>query len=232
MLKIEGIHAGYESGQVLQGVDLALEKGDILGVVGRNGMGKSTLLKSVMGLVRPSSGRVQMNDKELTHLSTAQIARAGLGYVPQGRGLFADLTVRENIRLAQLGARDRAAPDFDALLSRFSIVGERADSRAGTLSGGQQQQVALARALAGGPHYLLLDEPSEGIQPSLVLALAESLLSIAAEGRIGIILVEQNVELLRRVVTSSLVLEKGGIVARYGREETRHPGTLEKHLAL
>ena len=216
---------------MLQGVEFELRPGEVLGLLGRNGMGKSTLLKVVMGLVRLGGGEIMLDGTAVQGRSPAEMARAGVGYVPQGRELFADLSVRQNIRLARIGCPGREAPAFSELGKRFPVLTERADEIAGRLSGGQQQQVALARALAAGPRFLLLDEPSEGIQPSLVLALAESLVEIARTERVGVVLVEQNLELLRRAADHCAVLEKGRIVARYAKDEMTRAGSLERHLA-
>lgn len=232
MLEVTGLVAGYGGSRVLNGLDLAMPKQGIFGLIGRNGMGKSTLLKTIMGIVAPTAGSVRLAGAEVAGMPPKEIARGGVGYVPQGRALFGVLSVRQNIRLARLGKDGGAAPSFEELASRFPILRTRADEAAGRLSGGEQQQVALARALAGSPRLLLLDEPSEGMQPSLVAELAATLRSIAGEGGPAILLVEQNIWLIRRLAARCGVLEKGTMVADYDREEIERPGKLEEHLAL
>ena len=232
MLEVTGLVAGYAGSRVLDGLNLRMPERGIYGLIGRNGMGKTTLLKTIMGIVTPTGGGVRLAGWDIAGLEPREIARGGVGYVPQGRVLFGALSVRENIRVARLGKEGHDGPSFEDLGSRFPILRERADTPASRLSGGEQQQVALARALTGSPRLLLMDEPSEGVQPSLVSEMASMLRSIAGQEGPAILLVEQNVQLIRRLATRCGVLEKGQLVAEYGREEIVHPGTLEGHLAL
>jgi ABC-type branched-subunit amino acid transport system ATPase component len=225
MLAVEGLVAGYRGGRVLQGVTLAVGPGEVVALVGRNGMGKSTLLRTLMGLV-PAGGSMRLDGVEMLGRPPHEIARAGVGWVPQGRQVFAGLTVAENLRL---GARGGDPPQ--ALLASFPVLAERGRQRAGSLSGGEQQQLALARALAGRPRLLLLDEPSEGVQPSLVDRIGDTIGRIALGG-IGVLLVEQNLDLVREVAGRVLVMEKGRIVAAHEAAAARELGLLERHLLV
>lgn len=190
LLEIAGLVAGYGGGTVLHGVDLSVAPGEGVAVLGRNGVGKTTLLKAIIGLVRPRSGTIGFAGARIGGLPPFRIARAGIAYVPQGREVFADLTVEENLILGDL-----QAPDAGRAYAVFPALAERRRVPAGRLSGGQQQQLAIARALMARPRLLLLDEPSEGVQPSVVLELADTLAAVAAAEGMAIILVEQNIDL-------------------------------------
>jgi ABC-type branched-subunit amino acid transport system ATPase component len=192
MLRIEKLRAGYGGSLVLDGIDLEVEKGTVLAVLGRNGMGKTTLLRSIMGLIRPSAGRILLSGQSIVDLAPFAIARRGLAYVPQGRAIFGDLTVEENLRLGVLGKPALGDRPSAALLDHFPVLAERRTQKAGTLSGGEQQQLAIARALAGRPALLLLDEPSEGIQPSLVAQLGQTLKAINETESLTIVIVERS----------------------------------------
>ena len=179
MLAIEGLTGGYGDSHMLHGVDLTVAAGEVVGLMGRNGVGKTTLLRRCMGLLPARAGSVHFDGVAITRVPTHQIVRAGLGYVPQGREIFDDFSVAENLRLSLLGCAQANLPA--ALFTWFPILAARRNQRAGTLSGGEQQMLAIARALASGPKLLLLDEPSEGIQPSLVHAIGEQLSAIVVE---------------------------------------------------
>ena len=161
MLAIEGLTGGYGDSHVLHGVDLEVAAGEVVALMGRNGMGKTTLLRCCMGLLPARAGNIRFDGADITQLATHRIVRAGMGYVAQGREIFDDLSVADNLRLSLLGCARSTMPA--ALLDWFPILAQRVDQRAGTLSGGEQQMLAIARALAPGPKLLLLDEPSEGI---------------------------------------------------------------------
>jgi urea ABC transporter ATP-binding protein UrtE len=210
MLKVEGLTCGYGDSRVLHGVDLEVAAGEVLALMGRNGMGKTTLLRCCMGLLPARAGTIRFAGADITHLATHRIARAGLGYVAQGRETFGDLSVADNLRLSLLGcAKGAASP---TLLDWFPILAERSDQRAGTLSGGEQQMLAIARALAPGPKLLLLDEPSEGIQPSLVHAIGEQLSAIVRRTGLTLLLVEQNVDLVTTLASRVAFMDRGRIV--------------------
>jgi len=232
MLKVEGLEAGYQGSRVLNGFELELGEGRVLGLLGRNGMGKTTLLRCIMGLLPVSAGAITLAGRAITGLSPYAVANQGIAYVPQGREIFAELSVEENLRLGRLGKRRLSAEIPERLFTSFPLLAERRRQRAGSLSGGEQQQLAIARALAGEPKLLLLDEPSEGIQPSIVLEIAERLKAIVAEGGLTLLLVEQNVTLLRRLAGQVLVVEKGQVVADYPAEALDDQAVLRRHLAV
>jgi ABC-type branched-subunit amino acid transport system ATPase component len=210
ILAVAGLTCGYGDSQVLHGVDLELTGGEVLALMGRNGMGKTTLLRRCMGLLPARAGSIRLAGVDITHLATHRIVHAGLGYVAQGREIFDDLSVADNLRLSLLGSRRSAPPA--ALLDWFPVLAERGDQRAGTLSGGEQQMLAIARALAPEPKLLLLDEPSEGIQPSLVHAIGEQLGAIVREAGLTLLLVEQNVDLVSTLADRVAFMDRGRIV--------------------
>jgi ABC-type branched-subunit amino acid transport system ATPase component len=228
MLRIERLTAGYRADSpVLHGLGLELPPGRITALLGRNGMGKSTLLRAVMGLIPVMGGRILLDGRPITGLPPEVVARQGVAYVPQGRGLFADLSVEENLAL---GAMGRLRVD---LLERFPILAERRRQRAGSLSGGEQQQLALARALASNPRLLLLDEPSEGVQPSLVERIGETLRELVTAEGITVLLVEQNLDLVEDTADGCLFIEKGAIMASTPAGTLRaDPALLEQYLGI
>src|SRR5438132_3126336 len=193
MLVISGLTAGYEdAGIVLEGIDLEVGAGESVALMGRNGMGKTTLLRAIMGHVRPTAGRVTFDGRDLTGRPPFVVSNAGIAYVPQGREIFTDFTVEENLLLGLLGKKGGAGRVPDAIYRRFPILAERRGQRAGTMSGGEQQQLAIARAIISRPRLLLLDEPAEGVQPSLVTAMAATVSAISRDEGMSVLLVEQN----------------------------------------
>src|SRR5438445_715308 len=214
MLRIRGLVAGYEdAGSVLEGIDLEVAAGESVALMGRNGMGKTTLLRAIMGLLRPTAGEVVLDGVALTGRPPFEISNAGIAYVPQGREIFRDFTVEENLRLGLLGKHGMATRVPDAIYARFPILAERRWQRAETMSGGEQQQLAIARAVVGRPRLLLLDEPSEGIQPSLVESIATTVSAISREDGPSVLLVEQNLDLVLALTTRWLFINSGRIVA-------------------
>ncbi len=209
-LVLDRVHCAYGEVPVLHDVSLRLERGEILGLLGRNGAGKTTTLRAIMGLVPARRGTISVDGRELTRMRPHQIPRLGVAYVPQGRRLFGDLTVAENLRMGLL-VRDGGAETLEAVLELFPVLRERLHQRAGTLSGGQQQMLATARALCARPAFLLLDEPSEGLMPSLVARLLETLVTLAGR-RVGILLVEQKVDAVLQVAARVALIENGRIV--------------------
>jgi urea ABC transporter ATP-binding protein UrtE len=231
MLQVEGLTCGYGDSQVLHGVDLEVAAGEVLALMGRNGMGKTTLLRRCMGLLAARAGMIRFDGADITHAATHRIARAGLGYVAQGREIFDDLSVADNLRLSLLGCAQGTPPA--ALVDWFPILASRSDQRAGTLSGGEQQMLAIARALAPAPKLLLLDEPSEGIQPSLVHAIAEQLGAIVRETGLTLLLVEQNVDLVTTLADRVAFMDRGRIVETCPVAElAAEGGPLVRHLSL
>jgi branched-chain amino acid transport system ATP-binding protein len=208
---LQGIHAGYGRVPVLHAVDIAVEPGQMVALVGPNGAGKSTVLRTATGMVRPTQGTVRLDDLDLTGASIESIARSGVAHVPEGRRLFPGLTVRDNLRLGGLraGAFSNSS-ELDQVLSLFPRLGERLNQLAGSLSGGEQQMCAIGRAMMGRPRYLLVDELSLGLAPSLVDELLARLVQVAAAGT-GILLVEQDAGAALEVCGYAYVLENGSI---------------------
>jgi urea ABC transporter ATP-binding protein UrtE len=211
MLEIGELVAGYGRSRVLNGISMTVGAGERVVLLGRNGMGKSTLAKAIAGLVPVRSGSLTLNGASLVRQPPHKRAWAGIGYVPQGRALFPRLTIAENLRVGLHGARPRNRAIPDAAFAYFPVLEARQDQIAGTLSGGEQQQLAIARALVGEPSVLILDEPSEGIQPNLIEQIMDRLKALAADMGVGILLIEQNVDASLRFAERYAVLEKGQI---------------------
>jgi len=233
MLEIKGLEAGYRGSLVLHGVDLAVAEGAVVALLGRNGMGKTTLLKTLMGLVPAAAGRIGFCGADIAGRAPYAVARLGIAYVPQGRDVFPDLSVVDNLRLGRLGkpGLDDCVPDH--LFGYFPILAERRAQKAGTLSGGEQQQLAIARALAGVPRLLLLDEPSEGIQPSIVAELGRTLRAIAEAEALTILIVEQNVELVFDLADDCAFIENGRVAERVATAQLQADDTLlHRYLAV
>lgn len=208
LLRIRGLAAGYLDIPVLTGIDLELERGEFLGVFGHNGMGKTTLLRTIMGQLRAQQGELIFDGRSLHNLSVARRARLGLGYVPQGRQIYSDLTVRENLKVAVLAAR-AAESRIDETLTLLPRLEPILDRQGGVLSGGEQQILALGRCLVSQPRLILLDEPTEGIQPSIREEIIEVLHQLRASKGLSMILVEQNLSFLEALSDRIVVLQKG-----------------------
>lgn len=231
MLDVKDLRAGYGSTEVLQGVTLSVRRGEVVSILGRNGVGKTTLMKALIGLNRPWAGQVGLNGKAAAGLSPEKIARSGLAYVPQGRGIFHRLSVLENLTMGTRARRDGSATIPAQIFEMFPILAERRKQLGGTLSGGQQQQLALGRALASGPDFLLLDEPSEGIQPNIVQMIGDILRKLASEKGLGVLLVEQNLDLGLSAADRVLFMEKGRIVHE-STSQILEEKTLHRYLAI
>lgn len=234
MLEIEGLVSGYGKGaSVLKGVDLKAAKGDRLAIMGRNGMGKTLLAKTVMGLVRPFAGKIRFDGKETTGLPAHRISNSGMAYVPQGREIFADFTVFENLRMGIIGKPGLGLDYLDRIYGWFPILKERERQRAGTMSGGQMQQLAIARALIGRPKLLLLDEPSEGIQPNIVHEMAEKLRMICAEEGLTVVVIEQNFDMVEILAERVAFIENGKITGNIPVPQlSADPELITRHMGL
>ena len=208
-LALEGVDCYYGEVQILKEVSLHVDAGEIVGLLGRNGAGKTTTLRAIMGLVRPRSGTIRLDGTDLGRLRPHEIPGRGIAYVPQGRRLFPHLTVEENLRMGLL-VRGGGADTLEPVLGLFPMLGERLRQRAGTLSGGQQQMLATARALCARPEFLLLDEPGEGLMPTLVGRLLDTIVALKAR-RVGVLLVEQKVDAVLRVADRVALIENGRI---------------------
>jgi branched-chain amino acid transport system ATP-binding protein len=209
MLRLEDLHTHYGHGHILQGVDLEVAEGSIAAVLGRNGVGKTTTLRSIMGLAPPSAGRILLNKRDVAGWAPHNVVRVGVGYVPEGRMIFSDLTVVENIRVAQRHSAPRWT--VERLFKLFPSLAERRDHKGAQLSGGEQQMLALARALATDPQVILLDEPSQGLAPLVVAELTRLVGELKKEG-VTLLLVEQNLKLAEAVADTVYVMVKGRMV--------------------
>ena len=213
MLQIEQLHQYYGGSHILRGVDLEARQGEITVVLGRNGVGKTTLMKSLMGLVPVRSGQVVFDGQPIEKTTPYERARAGIGFVPQGREIFARLTVEENLRMG-LAYKSGGTPIPQELFELFPVLKQMLHRRGGDLSGGQQQQLAIARALAAGPKLLMLDEPTEGIQPSIIKDIGRVIRMLADRGDMAILLVEQYYDFAEELADHYLVMERGEFIDR------------------
>jgi urea transport system ATP-binding protein len=211
MLSVEQLSVSYGDGLVLRDVSLAVPAGRAVCLLGRNGVGKTTLLKAVIGLLPARGGRVVFTGENLNKLSSDARARLGIGYVPQGREIFPNLSVLENLRIGLIARGQSHAPIPEEVFSLFPMLRTMLGRKGGNLSGGQQQQLAIARALVTRPKLLLLDEPTEGIQPSIILEIEEVIRRI--KGSVSILLVEQHLEFARSLADTYYIMEKGTLVA-------------------
>ncbi len=211
MLIVEDLHASYGGSLILQGVNLSIQQGEIRALMGRNGMGKTTLLKTIMGLLVPHSGNVIFGEQNIEGLLTHEIAAKGISYVPQGREIFSDFTVWDNLRLGTLRNPRHQRDIPQDIFEFFPILYERRNQRAGSFSGGEQQMLAIARALVSRPKLLLLDEPSEGIQPSIVDQISDILKKINTDTGLTILIVEQNVDMIMDIAAGCVFMERGRV---------------------
>jgi len=230
LLEARGLAGGYGGKPVLQGIDLAIWAGEVIAIIGRNGVGKTTLMRALIGLLPLSGGAIRLGGEQIGTFSAHRRARRGLGYVPQGRDVFPRMSVEENL---QVGAAVRGAgASIEPAYTVFSILRERRRQAAGTLSGGQQQQLAIGRVLVGQPRLILLDEPSEGIQPSVVQEIARAMLALNRDTGTTIVLVEQNIDMIRAMAQRCYVMDKGRVVAELVPSDLDDRETVRRHLAL
>jgi branched-chain amino acid transport system ATP-binding protein/urea transport system ATP-binding protein len=235
MLRVANLVAGYPSGGlVLDGLSLDIAKGEVVALLGRNGMGKTTLLRALTGQLAIHGGEIDFNGKQLNRAASFEIANAGIGYVPQGREIFKDFTVEENLLMGVLGKPNLPNTLPADAFEIFPILKERRRQRAGTMSGGQQQQLAIMRALVGQPQLLLLDEPSEGIQPSIVEEIGATLARIARSTGLTVLIVEQNLDFVEMLADRALFIENGRIADRADDIATLRsdPALVHKYLSI
>jgi branched-chain amino acid transport system ATP-binding protein len=232
MLRLAGVHAYYGKSHILQGVSLEVGDGELVGILGRNGVGKTTLLKCIMGLVPPRGGSIAFDGTELARRPAHEIPRLGIGYVPQGRRIFPLLTVRENLRtgLAKAGNRVEEETAFAPVFANFPVLKARLAQLGGTLSGGEQQMLAISRALLGHPKLVMLDEPMEGLMPAMVAMVRDTVKRVAEMG-VGVVLVEQNVPMVLAVADRVYMMQKGAMTFT-GRAEECTDEVLLQHLGV
>ena len=223
MLEVSELAAGYGRIPILGGVSFSVARGEFVGILGHNGMGKTTLLRALMGYIPVTAGRVELEDADITRAEPYRRARAGMGYVPQGRDIFPGLSVRDNLRMGAVGRPKDEDAAIGSALETFPRLKPLIDRPGGALSGGEQQLLAIARCLAGNPRLILLDEPTEGIQPSIIDEIAETLLDLRSKGGLTMILVEQNLDFIAALSERVLIIQKGVIV------HSAEPGELHGH---
>lgn len=212
MLTCRNLTVGYGDTPILRGVDLTVEGGEVVGVIGKNGVGKTTLMKALVGLLEPTRGSIEYDGTDITGWDANERARAGIGYIPQSRDVFPDLTVEQNLLVGETVNDDAEELLYDTVYEYFPILAERADQRAGSMSGGEQQMLAIGRALVGSPDLLLLDEPSEGIQPSIVQQIQRDIPAISDELGMTVLFVEQNLGVIRAMSERCYAIERGTVV--------------------
>lgn len=229
MLQLNDYSVAYGQSTIIDGMNLTLKENEIIAILGRNGMGKTTLMKSLIGMIPSKGGTVKLADKELSPLKSHERVSAGLAFVPQGRMIFSTMTVEENIETGLTSTGERHIPSD--LYSIFPVLDEMKHRRGGNLSGGQQQQLAIARALASNPDVLILDEPTEGIQPSIIKDMAKTLKQIRTQRGLSILVSEQVLSFALDVADRILVIEKGKIVLDVPVEEADQE-TISKYLSV
>ncbi len=231
MLRLDRVSSGYGNAQVLRDVSFAVKSGEIVCLLGRNGAGKTTTLQSIMGLVSPWSGSVFLGETDLARLPAHQVPRRGVGYVPQGRRLFGELTVAQNLEIG-LATRAKTTKTLEVVLELFPKLRERFQQRAQTLSGGEQQMLAMARALCLDPSVLLLDEPTEGLQPSMIETIRDVIVTMRDRG-VAVLLVEQRVEAVLEVADRVVFLENGRVASVVAAAEVaRDRALIDRYLGV
>jgi ABC-type branched-subunit amino acid transport system ATPase component len=231
-LRADNLIAGYGDITVLRDVSLRVGAGEIVGILGRNGMGKTTLIRCLAGLIKPNAGSIVFQGQDVTALQPYERARCGFTTIVQGRGVFPQMTVAENLEMGRIASGRGGQDRLGEVLSYFPRLQERMKQQAGTMSGGEQQMLAIGRGLMANPKLMLLDEPSEGIMPSLVTQIAEILVQINRRENMTITIVEQNVPMVFSISKRCLILEKGSIVAEGGPNELSSSNIMQEYLAI
>ncbi|SNB79486.1 amino acid/amide ABC transporter ATP-binding protein 2, HAAT family [Arboricoccus pini] len=232
MLEVSGLRSGYGRIPILAGVDFKVEAGGFVGILGHNGMGKTTLLRTLMGYLPATGGHVKLKGKDITKASPYVRARAGIGFVPQGREIFPALSVLENLRMGCLLAKTNEKQTIEQVLEEFPRLKRLLDRNGGALSGGEQQLLALARCLCGDPKLILLDEPTEGIQPSIIEEMIETLLNLRQSRDLTMVLVEQKLNFIAALSQRILIIQKGRITREVPPEAIADPSMLEEFVGI
>lgn len=233
MLKTEHLVSGYEKVMILHGVDIEIHEGEIVSVIGRNGVGKSTLMKTLIGLIKANEGKIEYLNQDITKKKSYERAWKGIGYVPQGHMVFPRLTVEENLMMGEnINPIKGKKPNYDLIYEYFPRLKERRTQMAGTMSGGEQAMLSIGRVLTGNLKVMLLDEPSEGVQPNIVEQIGEIILRINKELGITVLLVEQHIGLIQHVSQRCYAMDKGAIQNSLTREEILNYDEIKKYLSV
>jgi urea transport system ATP-binding protein len=232
LLEVKSVSAGYGSTPILRGIDLSIRPGEIVAVIGRNGVGKTTMMRTLIGQLAVWRGSIKLNGKEISALPPERRAQNGIGYVPQGREVFPRMTVEENLSIGEMINAGRGRKLYDLVYRYFPILADRKRQVAGTMSGGQQQQLAIGRALIGNPDLLLLDEPSQGIQPSIVEEIVRVMLKINNDLGTSLLFVEQNLEMILAMTQRCYVMDKGRIVTELPSQALAEREVIKGHLQI
>ena len=233
MLEVSQITVGYGRTMIVRDVSIAVEPGEIVAIIGRNGVGKTTLMKAIIGLLPLARGTITFAGENISSVPANDRAQSGIGYFPQGRGIFPGLTVEENLEMGELiNAKAGGVRPLDVAFQYFPRLAERRDQRAGTLSGGEQAMLSIGRVLIGQPTLMLLDEPSEGLQPNLVQQIGDDIKRINTEFGTTVLFVEQNIELVMSLAQRGYVMDKGQVSAALSGSEVTNQDVLIKHLAV
>ena len=232
LLEVHGLRAGYGGTPILQGIEFKVNRGEIVAIIGRNGVGKTTLMKCLIGLLAAKEGKILYDGEDISEQPAHLRARRGIGYIPQGRQIFPGLTVAENLFMGGL-INEGGQKKLDALVqSYFPILAARRDQKAGTMSGGEQSQLAIGRALVGNPNLVLLDEPSEGIQPSIVREIGQNMKKLNVDIGLTVLFVEQNVDMIMHMAQRCYVMDKGRIVDEVPPQKLADASVVRRYLAV
>jgi urea transport system ATP-binding protein len=231
MLTLSKINVSIGGSRILRDVSLTVPMNQVVCLMGRNGVGKTTTLKTITGLLQPTSGQILWNGKDITRLRSDQRARGGIGYVPQGRDIFPNMTVWENLKIGLVANGRKANGQLERIYGLFPVLKEMLERKGGVLSGGQQQQLAIARALLTDPQILILDEPTEGIQPNIIDQIGDAIRMLRSEGTMGILLVEQYLDFAQSLGDSFTILDRGSVVAQ-GSIKDLDNDTIKNHLMV
>jgi branched-chain amino acid transport system ATP-binding protein len=230
-LVLSTVQSGYGRVKVVNNVSLEVATGEIVAVIGRNGVGKTTLMKTIIGEIPLMAGAIRFRGVDINGLDSTRRSRLGVGYVPQGRDVFARMTVAENLALGvRVGEASKA--NYERVFGFFPVLEKRLSQLAGSMSGGEQQQLAIGRILAGRPDIILLDEPSEGVQPNIVQDIGRIIRRLREDERLTVLIVEQNLELIRAVADRCVVMDKGAVVGELQPDELSDPEAAARHLAI
>ena len=232
LLEVQGLRAGYGGTQILQGIDFSVNRGEIVAIIGRNGVGKTTLMKCLIGLLATKEGQILYDQEDMQRQPAHVRARRGIGYIPQGRQIFPGLTVAENLFMGELINEGEPKKLESLVQSYFPILSQRRNQKAGTMSGGEQSQLAIGRALVGNPSLVLLDEPSEGIQPSIVREIAQNMKKLNADIGLTVLFVEQNVDMIMQMAQRCYVMDKGRIVDEVPPQKLADATVVRRYLAI